>query len=97
MRTVSWKNGKLVLIDQTRLPFDFSLIETSDINRIATAIRKLKVRGAPAIGVTAAYAMAIAAMQAQDQSPGVLEANLTNAYNLLSSTRPTSHKSFLGS
>jgi methylthioribose-1-phosphate isomerase len=50
MRTVSWKDGRVVLVDQTRLPQHFELIETDDIERVALAIRRLEVRGAPAIG-----------------------------------------------
>ncbi len=94
MRTVSWKKGKVVLIDQTCLPHQFKLIETDNIERIATAIRKLEVRGAPAIGVTAAYAMALAAIQSQASEPQSLLAELHAARDLLAATRPTATNLF---
>ncbi|MCL4562047.1 MAG: S-methyl-5-thioribose-1-phosphate isomerase [Chloroflexi bacterium] len=94
MRTVSWKNGKIVLIDQTRLPNSFELIETDDLNRVATAIRRLEVRGAPAIGVTAAYAMALAARQSQAREPRAVSADLQKARDLLAAPRPTATNLF---
>jgi methylthioribose-1-phosphate isomerase len=94
MRTVSWKNGKVVLIDQTRLPDHFELIETDDLNRIATAIRRLEVRGAPAIGVTAAYAMALTALQSQARDAQAIYADLQRAHAILAATRPTATNLF---
>ena len=94
MRTVSWNNGKIVLIDQTRLPNHFELIETDDLERVATAIRRLEVRGAPAIGVTAAYAMALAAMKSQARDKQSMSTALQNAYELLAKTRPTATNLF---
>ncbi len=93
MRTVSWENGQVVLIDQTRLPHSYELIKTSDVPRVAEAIRTMEVRGAPAIGVTAAYGMALAALQAP---PGeeALRAALKDAYGILSTTRPTATNLF---
>lgn len=91
MRTVSWKDGKVILIDQTRLPHHFELIETDNLDRIATAIRRLEVRGAPAIGVTAAYAMALATMQSEGND--ILH-DLEKARNLLAATRPTATNLF---
>ncbi len=89
MRTVAWEDGKIVLIDQTRLPDQLALIRTDDIERVATAIRRLEVRGAPAIGVTAAYAMALAAMQSQARTKEGLLADLQKSRDFLASTRPT--------
>ncbi|MDR3573601.1 MAG: S-methyl-5-thioribose-1-phosphate isomerase [Anaerolineaceae bacterium] len=94
MRTVSWNNGKIVLIDQTRLPNHFELIETDDIERVAEAIRRLEVRGAPAIGVTAAYAMALAALKSPATDKQSLSTDLQNAYELLAKTRPTATNLF---
>jgi methylthioribose-1-phosphate isomerase len=91
MRTVSWKDGKVILIDQTRLPHDFEIIETDNLHRIATAIRRLEVRGAPAIGVTAAYAMALASMQSDGEN--ILQ-DLEKARTLLAATRPTATNLF---
>ena len=94
MRTVAWKDGKVILINQTRLPHEFSLIETNEIERIATAIRRLEVRGAPAIGVTAAYGMALVALQSQADSPEAAQIEFDQAYRLLAATRPTATNLF---
>lgn len=93
MRTVSWKDGKVVLIDQTRLPHVFELIESDDIARIAEAIRRLEVRGAPAIGVTAAYAMALAALQSPAAGADLM-AELLRTRDFLAATRPTATNLF---
>lgn len=94
MRTVSWQDGKVVLIDQTRLPHSFELIKTSDVPRVAEAIRTMEVRGAPAIGVTAAYGMALAALQSPSKSENDVRTALEDAYQLLSKTRPTATNLF---
>ncbi|MBN1264913.1 MAG: S-methyl-5-thioribose-1-phosphate isomerase [Anaerolineales bacterium] len=94
MRTVSWEDGQIVLIDQTRLPHSFELIKTSEVPRVAEAIRRLEVRGAPAIGVTAAYGMALAALQEPSGSEKDLRAALKKAYEVLSKTRPTATNLF---
>jgi len=94
MRTVSWVNNKVVLIDQTKLPFKFELIETDDITRIATAIKRLEVRGAPAIGVTAAYAMALAALQSKNKDPEKVLIELKNTRDFLATARPTATNLF---
>ena len=94
MRTVSWNDGRVVLVDQTRLPQRFDLIETDDLERIALAIRRLEVRGAPAIGVTAAYAMALAALQSRAKDAEEILADLERARALLAATRPTATNLF---
>lgn len=57
---IRWENGKLLLLDQRQLPGRVAFEEQSDVASVVRAIRQLRVRGAPAIGVTAAYAMAMA-------------------------------------
>ncbi len=59
--TVEWKNGAIRLLDQSRLPTHVEFIECRDYQTVARAIRDLKVRGAPAIGVTAAMGVALGA------------------------------------
>jgi len=61
VRPVDWENGKVKLIDQTRIPEDFITLEFSDYRDVAEAIRSMQVRGAPAIGVTAALGIALGA------------------------------------
>ncbi|MGQ3031646.1 MAG: S-methyl-5-thioribose-1-phosphate isomerase, partial [Ferrovibrionaceae bacterium] len=71
------------IIDQTRLPYSFETLKLSTKEQAAHAIRTMQVRGAPLIGATAAYGLALAV--AEDPSDGALE----QAVTLLAATRPT--------
>ena len=82
-RTIWLEEGCVRIIDQTRLPHAFEVIELATCEAAAVAIRSMQVRGAPLIGVTAAYGVALA-MRA-DASERVLEAACTT----LLATRPT--------
>lgn len=86
--TVEWRGGRLRLLDQRALPQALQFIETSDPAVIADAIRTLRVRGAPAIGITAAYALAAAA-QTGPNDLADLRARLDEVAALLRGTRPT--------
>src|SRR5579864_4694472 len=77
----------LILVDQTRLPRETVMVTCRTAEDVATAIRSMQVRGAPAIGVTAAYGLALAAL-ANDTANDFL-AELERAANLLAATRPT--------
>jgi len=63
LRTVEWKNNKVVMIDQTKLPNQLIMVEFDDFNQVANAIKTLVVRGAPAIGVSGAFGLALAVLQ----------------------------------
>jgi methylthioribose-1-phosphate isomerase len=77
-------DGRTVrIIDQTRLPHEFTIVELTTLEQAATAIRDMWVRGAPLIGATAAYGMAL--QMAADPS----DTALARAYDLLHATRPT--------
>lgn len=78
---------KLRFIDQTKLPLEEIYIETDDHEIVADAIRRLSIRGAPALGVAAAYAVALAAIKCK--SNPVFYDSVTNAIDFLKSTRPT--------
>ena len=65
--TVEWKNGSVVFIDQTKLPGKLAYVKCKDYKEVADVIRKLVVRGAPAIGVSAAFGLALAASAEQCQ------------------------------
>jgi len=78
---IKWlPEGKVCFLDQTRLPHEETWIETGDYGDIAEAIRRLQVRGAPLIGVAAAYALALAAAAGED---------VQRAADELRATRPT--------
>ncbi|MGB9725824.1 MAG: S-methyl-5-thioribose-1-phosphate isomerase [Fervidicoccaceae archaeon] len=85
---VYWKDGKVAWLDVTQIPWKEEVIETSNIDRLAEAIKKLEIRGAPAIGIAAALGIAMAAYNAGNKAEEVTEAAL-NAALKLSQTRPT--------
>ena len=91
MRTLQFDEGKraLVLIDQTRLPRETCFVTCRSAEDVAEAIRSMQVRGAPAIGVAAAYGLALSALAyASDDAEGFV-ADLERAEHLLRGTRPT--------
>ena len=77
------------MIDQTKLPNDLVFVEYDDFNQVADAIRTLVVRGAPAIGVSGAFGLALASIQSKASTRDELISDLEKAKNLLFSTRPT--------
>ncbi len=87
--TVAWKNDSVVMIDQTRLPNKLVYVKCRDYKEVANAIKNLVVRGAPAIGVTAAFGLALAAIQSNSKTLNELMADLDIAFKVLQSTRPT--------
>jgi len=77
------------MIDQTKLPNKLEFVEFSDYHQVATAIKNLVVRGAPAIGVSGAFGMALAALQSNAQTNDNLIHDLEDAKSVLIKTRPT--------
>src|SRR2546423_1340952 len=91
MRTVEYRDGAVWLIDQTRLPLEAALVACRDHREVADAIVTMKVRGAPAIGVTAGYGVALAARElaAAGASGAAFRAGLAEAMERLGRPRPT--------
>jgi methylthioribose-1-phosphate isomerase len=89
LKTVEWKNNKVIMIDQTKLPNKLEFVEYDDYNQIATAIKNLVVRGAPAIGVSGAFGLALAALQSHASTVDELLSDLEEAKKTLFETRPT--------
>jgi methylthioribose-1-phosphate isomerase len=89
MTSVEWAAGRVRFVDQTRLPAEEVLVETSDYRVVADAIRKLKIRGAPAIGVAASFALLLAIEDECVLSSTDLHEEFFTAINFLSQTRPT--------
>ena len=89
MRTIEWCEDKVRMIDQTRLPLHVQFIECSSHEEVAAAIRNMQIRGAPAIGVAAAFGVALAALRSPAASREELLQHLEEAVALLASTRPT--------
>ena len=86
--SLRWENGVLVLLDQTRLPLMESFIDCHDYRRVAEAIRRLEVRGAPAIGAAAAFGLVLGAMELV-RSGKSLRTELPGIAAELNATRPT--------
>jgi len=63
LRTVDWREGRLVLIDQTKIPLSLEYVELTSSSQVVSAIKSMAVRGAPAIGAAAAYGVAFAARE----------------------------------
>ena len=95
-RTIDYVNGKVIMIDQTRIPAELVTIELSTHEAVADAIVKMKVRGAPAIGVAAALGMALAARNAKAQHAEAFICELEQAAHVLRNTRPTAVNLFWG-
>ncbi len=92
--TLKWfpveeNQGYLTLIDQTLLPHKFEMVECRTYQEVGEAIKAMKIRGAPAIGVAASYGMALAAFQSLSNRPEQLLAELKTAHDFLHATRPT--------
>ena len=77
------------MIDQTKLPNELVFVEYSDYNEVANAIKTLVVRGAPAIGVSGAFGLALAALQSTSSTKNDLLSDLEKAKKILFETRPT--------
>ena len=87
--TVKWENNQVIMIDQTKLPGRLVYVKYKKYEDVARAIQRLVVRGAPAIGVAAAFGMALAAISSKAKTPKALLKDLKIAYQRLRSTRPT--------
>ncbi len=86
---IQWADGRLRLLDQRLLPGEVAYVDYVDYREVAEAIRSMVVRGAPAIGITAAYAMALAARCSQAQDLIDLRRDLEAAADRLRRARPT--------
>ena len=89
MDAIRWQGNSLALLDQTRLPVEEVWNTYTDYRKVADAIRRLVVRGAPAIGVAAAYALCLAAMEYRDQGPEEFQKSMAAASAELAASRPT--------
>ena len=83
LKTIEWKNNSVIMIDQTKLPNVLEYVTFTDFNQVADAIRTLVVRGAPAIGVSGAFGLALAALQSNATDKNELILDLEHAKNLI--------------
>lgn len=91
MRTIEWLSGteQVRLIDQRRLPAHLEYLTINDARQMADAIRTMAVRGAPALGVAAAFAIALEAARNRHRNIEDLRVRLNQAAELLVQARPT--------
>jgi len=95
VQPLEWLGDRLKLLDQTKLPLEEVYIETDSYQVVAQAIRELKVRGAPAIGVAGAYGIALGALQLKDDSPSDFAEGLRQVVRTIAGTRPTARNLFM--
>ncbi len=88
-KTVYWHDEKVRMIDQTKLPLEEVWLDFDDYKDVAESIRTMQVRGAPAIGVTAALGMALAAVKFGSDNKEDLIDHLSDVGDHLAATRPT--------
>ncbi len=94
MKTIEWREDGVYIIDQTKLPHQLVLIKCEDYERIAIAIERMEIRGAPAIGVAAAMGIALAAKRVANGSLEEIKKELDRAWRRLQRTRPTARNLF---
>ncbi|HEX5036217.1 MAG TPA: S-methyl-5-thioribose-1-phosphate isomerase [bacterium] len=91
-KTIEWKDDKVLMIDQRKLPVEEVYVECSDYKQVADAIKTMVIRGAPAIGVAAAMGVALGSLGIDPQSCKTYEAfaqKMEHVFETLMETRPT--------
>lgn len=89
LRPILWKKGTLHLLEQRLLPFQEKWVKCDTVEKVARAIEDMTVRGAPAIGITAAYGVAVAALRSKAKAPLAFKRDVEKAILRLRKTRPT--------
>lgn len=86
---IAWRDNKLYLLDQRQLPHQQVWLDYQDSNEVAQAIQDMVVRGAPAIGITAAYAVVLVARHAWDSATDNWKQSMVTPLTVLADSRPT--------
>lgn len=89
VETLRWNGNAIEMIDQRILPHRIEYVECHSAQNVADAIRDMVVRGAPAIGVAAAYGVALEAILRKSETPDVFSATLEEGFKALAASRPT--------
>jgi methylthioribose-1-phosphate isomerase len=89
MKPIEWLGNKLKIIDQTQLPGKVAFVELRDYAEVVAAIKGLKVRGAPAIGVAAAYGIALGAQSIKTENKAKFLSQFDRILQTFSTARPT--------
>ena len=88
-KTIEWLDGKIRILDQSKLPRERIFADLNDYRGVVTAIKEMKVRGAPAIGVAAAYGIALGAAGIKTASNDDFIAQLNQVMEAFAASRPT--------
>lgn len=89
VKTIEWADGKVVMLDQSRLPIEVVYIKCDNYLKVAEGIKKLWIRGAPAIGIAAAMGVALAAQEINADSYESFVKKLEPVFGAFLATRPT--------
>jgi methylthioribose-1-phosphate isomerase len=89
VKTIEWKDNRVLMLDQSRLPHEVIYVECTDYHKVAEGIRKLWIRGAPAIGIAAAMGIALWAQEIIAGNFDELVEEMQPIFNTLLGTRPT--------
>lgn len=89
VRSIEWVDGKVIMLDQSKLPFEVAYRACSDYQMVAEGIRRLRIRGAPAIGIAAAMGIALAAQELMASNYSQFMKAIRPAFHELLATRPT--------
>ncbi|HMK65030.1 MAG TPA: S-methyl-5-thioribose-1-phosphate isomerase [Thermodesulfobacteriota bacterium] len=89
IKTIEWKNNQVIMIDQRKLPGTETYVVCSDYHQVIQAIKKMVIRGAPAIGVAAAMGLALGALEIHTNDPETFNALLKKIGHQISLARPT--------
>ena len=96
MRTIFWEDDAVKLIDQTLLPDEFKIITCKKVEELANAIKRLAVRGAPALEAAGGYGIALACFERDFKDVDEMREHIKKRAELLASTRPTAVNLFYG-
>jgi methylthioribose-1-phosphate isomerase len=94
LKPLEWKDRRLILLDQTLLPGREKYLKLTDYQEVVEAIKRLAVRGAPAIGVAAAYGAALGALAIATRSKAEFQKQFKKVTAALRSSRPTARNLF---
>jgi methylthioribose-1-phosphate isomerase len=89
IKTIEWKNNQVIMIDQRKLPGTEAYVFCSDYRQVIEAIKKMVIRGAPAIGVAAAMGLALGALEIDSPDPKTFRTRLQKIGKEISLARPT--------
>ncbi|MDH5202352.1 MAG: S-methyl-5-thioribose-1-phosphate isomerase [Nitrospirota bacterium] len=89
VNAIEWKDGKVIILDQSKLPFEVTFVECTDYRQVAEGIKKLWIRGAPAIGIAAAMGLALGAQDIKANNLKEFKKGLEPIVDEMLSTRPT--------